>query len=58
MRATMAVEHSEVQQVVMNTADAETVLVLIPKTENRRTADPRQTDLRGGGRQPLVDKLN
>lgn len=46
MRAAMAVEHSEVQQVVVDTADAETVLVLFPKTQNRRAADTRQTDLR------------
>lgn len=47
--ATVAVEHSKVQKVVMDTSDAETVLVLLPEAQNRRTADSRQADLREGG---------
>ncbi len=47
VRAAVAVEHREVQQVVMDTGDTEAVLVLFPVTQNRRTADARQTDLRG-----------
>ncbi len=47
VRAAMAVEHREVQQVVMDTGDTEAVLVLLPVTQNRRTAHARQTDLRG-----------
>lgn len=43
----MAVEHGEVQQVVVDTGDTEAVLVLLPETQNRCAADPRQTDLRG-----------
>lgn len=43
----MAVEHGEVQQVVVDTGDPEPVLVLLPETQHGRAADPRQTDLRG-----------
>ena len=46
MWATVAVEHGEVQQVIVNMGDTETVLILLPETQNRCTADPRQTDLR------------
>lgn len=41
----MAVEHGEVQQVVMDTGDAETVLVLLPEAQDGRAADPGQADL-------------
>lgn len=45
----MAVEHGEVQQVVMDTGDTETIFVLLPEAQNRRTANPGQTDLRESG---------
>lgn len=51
MRAAVAVEHGEVQQVVMDTGDTEAVLVLLPETQNGRRANPGQTDLREGGRE-------
>ena len=47
MRTAVAVEHGEVQHVVMDTAHAEAVLVLLPETQDGRTADPGQADLRG-----------
>lgn len=47
MWAAMTIKHGEVQQVVMDTGDTESVLILLPETQNRRTADPRQADLRG-----------
>lgn len=46
MRAAVAVKHSEVQQVVIDTGDTETVLILLPETQNRRAANTRKTDLR------------
>lgn len=49
----MAVEHGEVQQVVMDTGDTEAVLVLLPETQNGRRADPGQTDLREGGSESI-----
>lgn len=46
VRAAVAIKHGKVKKVVMDTGDTETVLVLLPETQNRRTADPGQTDLR------------
>lgn len=46
VRAAVAVEHGEVQQVVLNAGHAETVLVLLPQAQHRGAADPRQADLR------------
>lgn len=57
MRAAVAVEHGKVQQVVMDTGDTEAILVLLPETQNGRTADPGQTDLRDGGSQFIVSLI-
>lgn len=46
VRPAVAVKYCKVQQVVMETGDTEAVLVLLPEAQNRRRADPGQTDLK------------
>lgn len=58
MRPGMAVKYSKVKQVVMDTGNAEAVLILLPETQSGRTADAGQTDLKEGEGQFIISSIH